>query len=63
MGDHQAARKVIEAGGPMRLMHPRHHRIHTAAISEQFTQGLFMHIASARRTKPLTSVLSALQTH
>eukprot|EP00959_Pyramimonas_sp_CCMP1952_P382299 8010661-Pyramimonas_sp.AAC.1 len=41
MGDNQAARKVIKAGGSMTLIHlPRTHRIDAAAISEQFTRGV-----------------------
>eukprot|EP00959_Pyramimonas_sp_CCMP1952_P330353 6917023-Pyramimonas_sp.AAC.1 len=41
MEDHQAVRKVIKAGGSMKLMHlPRTHRVDVAAMSEQFTRGV-----------------------
>eukprot|EP00959_Pyramimonas_sp_CCMP1952_P266349 5568415-Pyramimonas_sp.AAC.1 len=39
LGDKQAVRKVIKAGGSMKLMHlPRTHRIDAAAVSEQFSR-------------------------
>eukprot|EP00959_Pyramimonas_sp_CCMP1952_P168412 3518989-Pyramimonas_sp.AAC.1 len=37
--DNQAACKVIEASGSMKLMHlPRTHRVDAAAVSEQFSR-------------------------
>eukprot|EP00959_Pyramimonas_sp_CCMP1952_P315494 6603208-Pyramimonas_sp.AAC.1 len=40
--DNQAVCKVIKAGGSMKLMHlPRTHRTDAAAVSEQFSRGLF----------------------
>eukprot|EP00959_Pyramimonas_sp_CCMP1952_P437103 9151779-Pyramimonas_sp.AAC.1 len=41
MEDVQAACKVIQAGGPVKLMHlPRARRIYAAATPEQFTRGV-----------------------